>query len=504
MPAQTDAMTPPRRPRNPRWSSLQTRLIASHSLVLLLALALVLIISAAYLRRLEHTADQQRLAQVAIPLTAEINTITLRPGVLAERTPLVLDLIDAQAETLNVRLLILEADGTVFYDTAMNHSLKGVRFAKLADPIANLVRKSTKRGEVRSVFLTASDAIGDNSNATALLAAGPTGQQKARRALLMVAPYRRFPLIALYLPRLLLVAAISLVIASIAGFVLSRRIAGPVVHLTDAADAMAGGDLEQVVPGAGPDEIGRLVGSFNAMSHRVASLARSQRDLLANVAHELRTPLTSVQGYAKALKDGVIVDPEEHARALGTIGRESERMAALIGQLLDLSRLESGQSQLMIGRVDAAGLLNRVVEQSRPAALAKSLDFSASAPAGIAIAGDENRLIQILSNLVSNAIRHTPERGRVTLLAAANSGTERLVRIWVQDNGEGMSPERVDDLFARFARGSGSRVDDQSGFGLGLAIVKELVALHGGGVAVESRLGEGSTFIVDLPAAAPA
>jgi signal transduction histidine kinase len=498
----TAQAAPISQPKKPRLTSLQAKLFASHGLVLLLALALVLLISGAYLRRLERNVEQQRLAQVAIPLTAEVNNFGIRASTAAGRTPELLAAIDAQAATMKIRLLILEADGTVWYDTAQNKPLTGTILGNLADPIAALLKKANKKDEVQTKILPGSDVIGGAENATALISAGPTGALKAKRALLILSPNRRFPLLALYLPRLLLVAGISLLAGAGVSFLLSRRIAEPVGQLTRAADAMAAGNLAQTVPGTGPDEIGRLVASFNSMSHRVASLAESQRDLLANVAHELRTPLTSVQGYARALKDGVIVDPGEQERALGTIGRESERMAALIGQLLDLARLESGQTQLTIGTVDAAGLLNQVAEQFRPAAMEKSIHLSVSTPEEIEIAGDEPRLVQIISNLVSNAIRHTQSGGRVSLLAAAVDGPPGpLVRLWVQDNGEGMTPEQVDHLFTRFARGAGSRVDDQTGFGLGLAIVKELVALHHGAIAVQSRLGEGSAFIIDLPAA---
>jgi len=507
LPAQPAAAVHLKSPHKPRLTSLQARLIASHGLVLLLAMALVLVISAAYLRRIELNVEQQRLAQVAIPLTAEINSLLLKDSTISGPISARVTALDAQAATMKIRILVLEVDGTVWYDSAPKNDLTDRPLPVLAEPIQTLLKKVNKRDGVQTRIITSSvDGI-SKPNTTLMLAAGQTGNLKAKRALLIVSPNRRFPLLALYLPRLLLVAGFSLFVGAIASFFLSRRIAEPVVSLTRAADAMSAGNLEQVVPGAGPDEIGRLVASFNVMSHRVASLSQSQRDLLANVAHELRTPLTSVQGYARALKDDVIVDPAERERALGTIGREAERMASLIGQLLDLARLESGQSQLAIGRVEASGLLNRVVEQFRPAAAEKGVHLSASAPPDTLIAGDENRLVQIFSNLVSNAIRHTPQTGTVSLVAAA-VGDAHLsggssVRVWVQDNGEGMTSDRVEHLFQRFSRGETTNAGDQTGFGLGLAIVKELVELQRGVIAVQSQLGEGSVFVIDLPAASP-
>lgn len=493
--------TPPK--RKARFSSLQARLIASHWIVLLLALALVLLISAAYLRRLEHTAERQRLAQLAVPLTAEVNSLrsATRPTAASAR----ISAIDAQAAAMKVRLLIVETDGMVWYDTADTKDLTGAALPGLVDPIAALMKQAKKKASVQTAFVNPSATTGAIKNGIVLVAAGPTGLLPAHRALVIVAPDRRFPLAGLYLPRLLLVAAVSLVIASIAGYLLSRRIAEPVGELTGAADAMAAGELAQFVSGEGDDEIGRLVASFNSMSHRVASLAQNQRELLANVAHELRTPLTSVQGYARALKDGVITDPNEREKALGTITRESERMAGLIGQLLDLARLSSGQSQLTIAPVSASGLLNRVAEQFRPQALDKQVAIETRTLEGLAISGDEPRLVQIVSNLVANALRHTPSGGSVALSAASvitpGAQPASMVRLSVADTGEGMSPEQVSRVFERFTRGDGIRLDDRSGFGLGLAIVSELVQLHDGSVSVISAPGQGSTFMVDLPAA---
>jgi signal transduction histidine kinase len=244
------------------------------------------------------------------------------------------------------------------------------------------------------------------------------------------------------------------------------------------------------------------------MSHRVAATSRSQRELLANVAHELRTPLTSVQGYAQALRDRVIDDAAETERALVTIGRESDRMASLIGQLLDLARLESGQTRLTLRPVGVAPLVERVADRFRPAAAVKAVTLHVDAAQSLIVAGDEGRLVQILSNLVDNAIRHTPNGGHVKIAVAAGPPAPGIpspgVRLTVADTGEGIAPERLPRIFDRFERGDREN-QDRTGFGLGLAIVRELVDLHGGTIHVSSQLGIGTTFAVDLPTApAPA
>jgi signal transduction histidine kinase len=282
---------------------------------------------------------------------------------------------------------------------------------------------------------------------------------------------------------------------------LSRRISRPVSQLTLAADAMAAGALEQSVEGAGSDEIGRLVQSFNSMSSRVAATDRSQRDLLANVAHELRTPLTNVQGYAKALQDHVIGDEAGQHSALNVIGRESERMNRLIAELLDLARLESGQSALAFRPVFVSSLGEQLIERFQAQASQRQIVFSVSMPPELTLSGDASRLVQLLSNLVSNALRHTPAGGLVSVSACA---VDRIasgapgVRVIVHDTGTGIAAELLPRIFERFTRGE---EPDRTGFGLGLAIAKEIVDLHHGFIAVHSEPGNGATFTIDLPAA---
>ena len=480
--------------------SLQARLIASHVIVLLLALGLVLLISAAFLRRYERDAAEDRLADLAVPLVAEVNVARLGERVDESRA-IRLEAFDTQAEAMELRLLIVDADGRVRYDTSDTDDLRRQDLPAYADTAATVIREAQDDRELHYRFVEPS---GDDPFAgeQVLIAAGQTGLLPARQALLIVTGEQRIPLVRLFLPRLLFVSGISLLIASLAGYLLSRYVARPVERLTLAADAMARGNLEQRVDGGGDDEIGRLIDSFNTMSARVAATYRSQRDLLANVAHELRTPLTSVQGYAQALRERVAETDAERDAALAAIGRESERMSALIGQLLDLARLESGQTALAMRPVSVAAMFERVEERFRPLVTERGIALNAVAPPGLAVRGDGARLEQIVGNLVANAIRHTPPSGRIALDARPLEGTP-LARLTVRDTGEGIDPERLGRIFDRFERDDRDDSPANAGgrFGLGLAIVKELAELHGGGVSVESERGRGSMFAVDLPAA---
>ncbi len=503
--------------RHTQTLSLRGRLMLSHSFVIFLALALVVLFSAAFLRRYESAAARERIRVVASTLAVAANRLArlnLPNRVVADELVAV---FDSQAEALDVRLLIVRPNGLVVYDSAPGRPLEGSALDVYAGVIRATMAAARHHTGVVTHFVDSGSDTDPLAGNTVAIAAG--GIADPRAALVIASPPRRFPLLGHVLPRLLLVAGISLAIASVATLALSRRISAPLQRLTEAANAMAAGQLEQAVEGEGPDELGRLVGSFNAMSRQVATAARSQRELLANVAHELRTPLTSVQGYAQALRDEVFASERERAQALAVISREAERMASLIGQLLDLARLESGQATLRFQPVSAAELLRRVSERFTPEATAKGIHLLTSAEPGLVIQGDEDRLLQLASNLVSNAIRHTPSDGTVSLTVTPALALDRearpMVCLTVTDTGEGIPSEMLPRIFDRFVRasddgratgrGSPASADRQSrtGFGLGLAIVREIVSLHGGTITVSSQVGEGTTFAVHLPAAVP-
>lgn len=488
----------PKIKRRPFLASLRARLVASHVFVILLALALVLIMSAGFLRRYEERAEIARLRELAEPLAVEASTFAQvdaeRDRVRARLDELLVD----QANQLNVRLLLIAADSAlVIFDSDEARSLRDQRLSAYADAIASVTSGDRPRLDIETLRASPPGDADPLARYRVVLAAG--GQSSI--VLAIAAPPNRFPLIGRFLPPLMVVAGISLAVASGAGLWLSRRIAAPVNRLTRAADDMASGHLEQQVAGGGADELGRLVASFNAMSHKVAETDRIQREFLATIAHELRTPLTSIQGYALALRDGVAESEQDVDRALATIGQESERMASLIRQLLDLARLESGQARLTMAPLAVEPLLARVAERFALDAEQQGIALAADAPLDLRITGDEERLVQILSNLVGNALHHTPAGGRISLtgapVASADGATAPRVRVTVDDTGAGIPPERLTTIFNRFERGEGPG----DGFGLGLAIVKELVQLHGGSISVQSRLGAGTAFSIDLPSA---
>jgi signal transduction histidine kinase len=245
-----------------------------------------------------------------------------------------------------------------------------------------------------------------------------------------------------------------------------------------------------------------LTHAFNDMGARVRASQQSQREFVANVSHELKTPLTSIQGFAQALEDGTADAPEARRQAAGIIRQEAERMHRMVLDLLDLARFDSGMMDFQRTALDLPALLRNVTERLTPQAQAAGVTLELQTGDLPAIVGDGDRLVQVFSNLVDNAIKFTPSGGRVGLQAAA---LPNGVQVEVSDTGAGMTPEVAAHIFERFYQADASRRGGgKHGAGLGLAIVQEIVRAHGGRISVRSAPGAGSTFTVSLPLTPPA
>ena len=282
-----------------------------------------------------------------------------------------------------------------------------------------------------------------------------------------------------------------------------HRFALPLADLIAAADAVAAGDLSARVPVNGRGELARVAGSFNHMTAELERADRQRRNLTADVAHELRTPLHVIQGNLEGILDGVYEPSEDHINA--TLG-ETRTLARLVEDLRTLSLAEAGQLPLAHEEVDIAELLADVETSFSGQAEKAGITLAVKAdPAGrdLLVWGDAGRLDQVLSNVLANAFRYTPAGGAVTLSAEPippdrehSSG----VRITVEDTGEGIPPADLPFIFDRFWRGDPARTHTKgAGSGLGLAITRQLVQAHGGRIDVQSQVGQGTTFTIDLP-----
>ncbi len=310
-------------------------------------------------------------------------------------------------------------------------------------------------------------------------------------------------------------------LALIVGVLLARTLTRPLRALTEATEKMASGDLNQQVIVNSKDEIGELADSFNRMSREVVRANLLRKQMTADIAHDLRTPLTVIAGYVESMRDGDLAPTPER---LDSIYAEIERLQRLVADLRLLAVTDAGELRLNLASVNVTSLLNRVAKSFKLVTKQKKLTLNVETDSlPVFIQADESRLDRVLSNLVSNAIRHTPEGGKVTLRAALTPspspkkhgrgestltpspspekhGRGESVVISVEDTGEGIPPSDLPHIFDRFYRADKSRTDaDGASSGLGLAIAKALVEAHGGRIWAESEVGRGTRMKMEFP-----
>jgi signal transduction histidine kinase len=314
----------------------------------------------------------------------------------------------------------------------------------------------------------------------------------------------RFPLLAFFAENLLWplleAGAVAALLAVVLAVLISRSIALPLQKMASVAHHIAQGDYGQAAPVSGPGEVQELGRSLNQMAQQVQASQAAQRDFLANVSHDLKTPLTSIQGFAQALLDGTADSPEAVQRSANIIHAEAERMRRLVESLLALARLDAGLKTLQREPLEMRLILTAVVEKFSLRAQEKGLTLQSALPATLpALIGDGDRLAQVFTNLLDNALKHTPAGGRVSLTAHL---IPDALEIAVKDTGSGLPPAELNRIFERFYQVDKSRARS-GGLGLGLAICKEIVEAHHGTIWVESIVGVGSSFVVRLPTVKP-
>lgn len=287
----------------------------------------------------------------------------------------------------------------------------------------------------------------------------------------------------------------ALISALIVSLFVSRRVVTPIRQMMEASQRIAAGHYQERVEAAGTDELGQLAHTFNQMATTLEQTEAMRRDLIANVAHELRTPLASIKGYMEGILDGVLpAEPDTYQQ----IYHEADRLQRLVNDLQELSRVEAGAFELVCRPLAIGKLIQQIASRLRPQFEEKEVSLTLNIPPNLPpVQADEDRLNQVLLNLVGNALQYTPAGGAVTI--AAKTQNQEL-RITVSDTGLGLAAGHLPHLFNRFYRVDKSRSRAGGGSGIGLTIAKHLVEAHGGHIWAESAgEGHGSVFTFSLP-----
>jgi two-component system sensor histidine kinase BaeS len=298
--------------------------------------------------------------------------------------------------------------------------------------------------------------------------------------------------------RLLLYGAlIGAVIALLLGVFLSRTLTRPIRELTQATHAVSGGDLSEQVTVHSNDELGELAQAFNKMSSQLSRSVNARKQMTADIAHELRTPLSLIIGHAEAVHDGVLPPTRENFEI---IREEATRLEHLVNDLRILSLADAGELSISLQTVEPQRLLQDVASAYQYQAQRKDVSLEMDIPAPLPnIEVDPGRMTQVLTNILDNALRHTPDGGKIVLSARE---VDDQVKLAVQDSGPGLKNEDLERIFDRFYRTDASRQREDAhadGSGLGLAIARSIVQAHGGQLSAESEEGTGLKIIISLP-----
>jgi signal transduction histidine kinase len=459
-------------------------LILSHTLIIVLCLVIAALAVIGVLQSYRTRLSLARLDDMALPIYIQARSLAQGKASLDE----IWINLREQAEETGIYALLVDDEGNIQRwaspEDAIIKPLTQLPAGTVPDDLSEPFRgtfSAPKRQTLVFVAYPLAPLFGaQNASAPeALILAA----QRASALGLLVSLARPF----------LWAGIITFIVSLLVAFLLARSMYRPIQQVTKAAEGIAQGKYDQEITPTGPPEAKGLAAAFNHMAGQVKLSQQRLRNFLSDVSHELRTPLTSIRGFAQAMVDGTIKDKEAESRAAQIIKDESKRMIRLVDELLELSRIESGQTKMSQEPVDMKGLLQHCQEIFKMRAEEKGVKLTTTMDTLPSIVGDADRLEQVFCNLLDNALKHTTQGAEIKI--SARQASPKLLEITVADTGQGIPPEQLPHIFERFYQADASK----TGTGLGLAIAREIVRAHGGDIAAKSSFGKGAQFIVKLP-----
>ncbi|NUQ81900.1 MAG: HAMP domain-containing protein [Bacteroidetes bacterium] len=405
-----------------------------------------------------------------------------------------------------IRLSLIDSVGTVIYDSSFptpgllhleNHLHRPEIIQSMSEPYGEDIRKSTSV-DISQFYVAR--MLGESIPLNGI------GRVKFIRVSYALNTLNDYYLT--YITGIVIVSVLLLIGGIIIYKYLADRFAEPVLEMVNVARKITRGDLQERIAVTSSDELGFLGKSINMMAEKLVDdirqlkkLERVRSEFLANVSHELKTPIFTIQGFVETLLDGAMEDEEVNRTFLLKIHKNSLHLNNLVSDLIEISRIETGELKMNLALMDLRGLIEEVVEDLKPRADDKELILKTEfTPGPTEIWADRSRLFQVFTNLVDNAIKYT-DTGSVTIRTDPYQSGE--IRVSISDTGPGISPEHLSRIFERFYRVDKHRSKDLGGTGLGLAIVKHILEAHHSHIRVESVVGKGTTFSFILRQEAP-
>jgi signal transduction histidine kinase len=469
------------------FSSLRFRLWLTYVFIVGVVISVAGAAVVVYLIRNPAEARQEveRLRLVSTIIIQRSDEIALSPSPRSEQRWQ--GIIERADESLNVRIAIFNSTGDLVVDSRVGRTLPPGSFL--------LERRPNKlpafRDEENKIWLY---TVRPMRNGSYLVVMSPRPETPVFSIL-------RNEFVTSYFRGIVL----ALILSLLAAFWIARWITAPLERMAVSARSLPDGGFQNI-PLEGPREVQVLITTINEMGEQIDASQRSQRDFIANVSHDLKTPLTSIQGFAQAILDGTASDPTSLRKAAGVIYEEAGRMYDMVLDLLDLARMDSGIAEFRNDPVDINDLLQKVVDKFTPQAKEAQVELLYRSEVIPVIRGDADKLAQVFSNILDNAIKFSPPAGQVVMTSRLS---DNWLEVQVSDTGPGITPGEFERVFDRFYQMDKSRHGNTHGVGLGLAIAREIVIAHGGSISVINRTNaeinhknlqeQGSIFIVRLP-----